>query len=757
MYDLHTLGWSSFQQLCLTVTRHVLSQTVESFLDSRDAGRDGAFTGTWKQAGQEDLHGAFVIQCKHTSKRDYVLTKSDLSDEVEKAARLVEHGRCDSYVLMTNAGVSGTRAEEIKAWFQAVGVKYVLLLGKTWISQQIRETKRLRMLVPRVYGLGDLSQILDERAYAQARAILESMREELAKVVVTNTYQKAAAALDKCGFVLLIGEPAAGKTTIASMLAMAAVDQWQASVLKLDDPGKVVDHWNPQEPSQFFWLDDAFGVQQYEDFLVHRWNHVLSQVKTMLDKGAKIVMTSRDYIYNSARQDLKEGAFPLLRESTVVIDLQALSQEEKRQILYNHVKLGRQPLSFRKEIKSHLGGIADHPRFIPETARRLADPLFTKDVSIDKFNLRRFVERREQLLQEVVQGLDRHSRAALALIYMRNGKLESPVVLEESESEAFQRLSSDLGGCVAALEALNGSLVQLSQAGGDSVWRFKHPTIGDAYATILVRSPEHLGIYIQGTATDRLLHQVTCGDVGAKRAIIVPRSLFPEMLLKLEEVGQSKAYKSPRLSAFGARSELQGFLARRCSKEFLSLYIARDPQLVDSAAEPGLSLDSVPEVRVAQRLHDFGLLPENKRRRFVETVSNYAIDGRDMSALEDDRIRALFTDQEYSDLLERVRGELLPRLDDVRMDWEINHASTELPEEYMDQLLAWFDTLKGIFADDEVATDIIEQETDAVREWILENTPDEPERSARTLGTVEATKAPQSERSIFDDIDDAEE
>ena len=43
------------------------------------------------------------------------------------------------------------------------------------------------MLVPRVYGLGDLSQILDERAYLQARTILESMREDLAKVVVTDS------------------------------------------------------------------------------------------------------------------------------------------------------------------------------------------------------------------------------------------------------------------------------------------------------------------------------------------------------------------------------------------------------------------------------------------------------------------------------------------------------------------------------------------------------------------------------------------
>ncbi len=40
-YDLHNLGWSSFQQLCLTIAREVLGQTVESFLDSGDGGRDG--------------------------------------------------------------------------------------------------------------------------------------------------------------------------------------------------------------------------------------------------------------------------------------------------------------------------------------------------------------------------------------------------------------------------------------------------------------------------------------------------------------------------------------------------------------------------------------------------------------------------------------------------------------------------------------------------------------------------------------------
>ena len=273
----------------------------------------------------------------------------------------------------------------------------------------------------------------------RARSILESMRDDLAKVVVTDAYRRSADAIDKHSFVLLIGEPASGKTTIASLLSMAALDQWNASILKLDDPSDVATHWNPDEPSQFFWLDDAFGVTQYEESLVRRWNHVLPQIQPMLRSGAKIVMTSRDYIYNRARKYLKESAFPLLEESQVVIDVHDLSNEEKEQILYNHIRLGNQARSFRTEIKPYLHDVASHSRFIPEIARRLGNRFFTKDLLVEASSISHFVEKREQLLQEVVHGLDTDSSAALALIYMRSGRLESPIQLRPSEAMALER------------------------------------------------------------------------------------------------------------------------------------------------------------------------------------------------------------------------------------------------------------------------------------------------------------------------------
>lgn len=753
MYRIHSLGWKGFQDLCITIVREILGQTVESFLDTNDGGRDGAFCGTWKQTGTEALSGSFVIQCKHTTHETVSLTLSDLTDELEKIRKLLSQGLCDSYVILTNAKLSGENASKIRTTIEDLGVKHVRLFGSTWITQQIVESKRLRMLVPRVYGLGDLTQILGERAYRQAQAVLNSLREELSKVVITDAYRKSADALNEHGFVLLIGEPAAGKTTIASMLSITAVDQWKASLMKLSTPEQVASHWNPDEPSQFFWIDDAFGVSQYEQGLVYGWNRVFPQVRAMLGKGAKVVMTSRDYIYNRARHDLKDGAFPLLSESQVVIDVHELTQEEKKQILYNHLKLGNQPKEFLSEVKPFLEDVASNKEFIPEIARRLGDKLFTKDLFISPYYLRSFVEKREQFLFDILKNLDVHNKAALALIFMRNDRLDSPICLSDVERESLERLASNLGECSSGLAAMNGSLVLNALTDAASFWRFKHPTISDSFGRLLLENQELLGIYLQGTSIERLLTQITCGNVGLEKAIVVPQSLFPVLLEKLGDYQSSSERKETWRSSWRAASDLDYFLARRCSKEFLSVYIEANPDILKRIASPGLYLHASSEIQVAKRLQELGLLPESTRTKIVEKVGRYAVEGDDLDGLSDLSLRELFTESEFELMRLRVKEELFPRLQEVLYETQLNFLSDQAPEDHMEKFLDTLRTLGEHFGDDPTLGPVIDKQRDAVNTWIEENAIQEQKREPRFLDKVDPAAENVNMRSIFDDID----
>lgn len=754
MFHLHTLGWHSFQQLCLSVSREVLGQTVQSFLDTNDGGRDGAFSGTWSQQDGESLSGRFVIQCKFTARAGYTLTPSDLDDEFSKVRRLVSESECDVYILMTNAGVSGATELKLKEKFKEAGVKDFLIFGVTWLEDQIRESKRLRMMVPRVYGLGDLSQILDERAYAQATAVLESMHEDLAKVVLTESYRKAAKALDTHRFVLLVGEPASGKTTIASLLAMSSADEWGASVVKLSDPQSVVKSWNPHENSQLFWIDDAFGVTQYESGLVSGWNHILSDVNAILSKGNRVVMTSRDYIYNRARKDLKEGAFPMFQESQVVIDVHDLSLDERRQILYNHLKLGKQPREFRAAVKPYLDSVAKHNRFIPEIARRLAAPFFTKRLYLSEWSLASFVEKREQFLMDICKGLDKDSKAALALIYMSNGRLPSPISLTDAEDEALRRLDSDLGACTTALEALRGSLAVHITSDGESFWTFKHPTIGDAYSEMLRGNPELLGIYVRGSDIEKLMRQITCGDVDIEGAVVLPSSLFALVIERLVAYKSSSAYKTEWISGWGARRELLGFLARRCSKQFLKAYLAADRKLIESILKPTLYLDYSVEVDLAIRLFKLGLLSEDARRTLVETVCEYARTGEDASVLSDPQLRSLLNDKELSRLQEAVRTEVLPRIEEVRLEHQSNRAPDDDPEWHMRRFTQLLNTIEEAYPQSRRISNIIKRERLQVQEWINENPSEEDSSASREITIDEQIASPDGNRSIFDDIDE---
>jgi uncharacterized protein (UPF0305 family) len=245
--------------------------------------------------------------------------------------------------------------------------------------------------------------------------------------------------------------------------------------------------------------------------------------------------------------------------------------------------------------------------------------------------------------------------------------------------------------------------------------------------------------------------------VGVEKAVVVPKVLFGMMMGRLREFSASDKYKVQWMSSWDARWTLQRFLSNRCSKEFLALYLAQEPDILKRISEPGLSLSAVPEVDLAVRLHEFGLLSEENRGKFVETVSNYAIEGEDVYALKDTGIQSVFTGREFDELVNTVRTELLPKLREMRRKAQSNYDSAESPDEHMQNILELFSTLKERFGEDEDAVKLIDRETVLANRWIAATEAPEPKVSPRTLGAVEPSEEKHGTRSIFDDIGDDDE
>lgn len=122
MFDFQRMGWHGFQRLCITVCREVLGQTVEAFLDSNDAGMDGAFRGVWVPMPGITLYGRFVMQCKFSSRPGRRLSIADLESDIVKVQALAREGMCDAYLLMTNAGMSGRTRVALEKRLRAAGV-----------------------------------------------------------------------------------------------------------------------------------------------------------------------------------------------------------------------------------------------------------------------------------------------------------------------------------------------------------------------------------------------------------------------------------------------------------------------------------------------------------------------------------------------------------------------------------------------------------------------------------------------------------
>lgn len=615
---LHTIGWKSFQDLCSEVCQDYLERPVEIFNEANDGGQDAVFL--LKDRGNNDVVG--TVQCKHVSEPTRGLRPSDIAGELEKVVDLVNSGQAYSYILITNLTINAKAAVEIRNKLKALGVKKPHIFGKHFIQRAIRSSSRLRALVPQVYGLGDLSTIVDERAVAQTEAILGHWVDRLKAYVPTEAHHKAIRSIESLGIVLLLGDPSSGKSAIGAILSTIASDSMPYEVIFINDPRQFALHWNPHVKKRFFWVDDAFGSNRVRKEFVEDWSYIFPNITMAIKNGNRFLFTSRSYIYSAAKLRLGSRNLPEFSNREAIIEVGKLSLQEKSQILYNHVKFGDQTKSWKQRVGLNLHYLAEVEHFLPGISERLGNSAFTKKLTTSKSSLIRFMEEPREHLVETINALEDDMRGLLILIYVHRGLFNQ----DSPDSSAIESVSSitgiDKAKLISCLKLANGTFVR--RKSGTNEWQFAHPTIFDALTEIVSNEANMQEALVRGVRIDFILNQFTfSGSRDQNRTILQP-SLEGLLIKRLEEVLDTDTLDSQYLS----------FLQTHVSDTVFIEQYKNDLRLLDRNPEYLRQLRFDSKIGVVARAHKLGLLDEELRADISESIKHKVLKGYDFTIFE---------------------------------------------------------------------------------------------------------------------------
>ena len=384
-------------------------------------------------------------------------------------------------------------------------------------------------------------------------------------------------------------------------------------------------------------------------------------------------------------------------------------------------------------------------RFSPEIARRLGHPAFTRRLVVSYHALEKFVAEPMELLQEIIRTLDANSCSAIALVFMRGGSLPSPLTITPDEERAVELLGGANSEVRNALVALEGSLLIQVRQRAAFFWRYKHPTIRDAFAAHVSQNRELLDIYLAGTPVAQLFAEISCGDVGlAGVKVVVPEDRYDALLGRIA---------SFILDQRENKDQVYRFFARRCDSSFLARFLAGHPGFLASLQVRSY-LDYISDVGVVVRLHEFGLLPEPDRGRHVAKIRELAVGTPDAGFLRED-IRTLFEGSELNEIVADVRAKLLPHVLSRINEWADNHNGEDDPEHHFILLRSALTDFRDALSEDDEAHRWLEAglaEIKRATDELRSNLPEEPERD-EFFETKGAAGDSDGSRSVFDDVD----
>lgn len=503
-----------FEYLCEDVMSRKLSKRLERFAPGRDGGIDLT----------DDAYARnIIVQVKHYVKTDVPGLIRSLKKEVGKVNEISPK----QYYVCCSKKLTPDNKKEIYDMFSDYMESTANIITILEMDAFLESPDNVDILRKHfklwLESTNILTDILSNDIFVDSEALLSGIEEETKLFVKTQAFEEALLCLEKRNVLIIVGNPGVGKTVTSKMLVLHYAThgyrvRYTTDGTDLNSLKKSLSQ--SPEAKEIILLDDCFG-QAYFHMKDTQENELLALIRYVnLNSNKILIMNSRISIYHEAKERTPNlvKSFERKEYRAYVLDIEAMSTEEKAKIFYNHLYFCDVPKEYFDSIRTNkrYREIVKHTNYNPRIIEFVCSS--QQFLGVDSTQYADFImnclNNPEQIWKNEYErrlaGTDRMLLATLYSLADVAVPLNMVKACFEYRISKMPALDSSINHFEQALNRLNGSMIKIIDNKNMKMLSVANPSVNDFLREYLLANlPERQSIITNSCCVRQLKRLLT--------------------------------------------------------------------------------------------------------------------------------------------------------------------------------------------------------------------------------------------------------